>query len=76
MARYCIPKEPNSRKLVLNDLSSFRNVMRRIASDLWLTWDISLSAFGFSIFLCYLFTVLAKYDKIMSGLIWGCIIIA
>lgn len=50
--------------------------MRRIASDLWLTWDISLSAFGFSIFLCYLFTVLAKYDKIMSGLIWGCIIIA
>lgn len=50
--------------------------MRRIGSDLWLSWDITLIGFGLSIFFSYLFTVLAKFDKIVTGLIWGAILFA
>lgn len=50
--------------------------MRRIGSDLWQSWDITLCGFGLSIILSYLFTVLAKFEKIAAGLIWGAIIFA
>ncbi|CAD8131881.1 unnamed protein product [Paramecium octaurelia] len=76
MGYYCIPKEPKSRELVFEQLGSTRNTMRRIGSDLWQSWDITLCGFGLSIVLSYLFTVLAKFEKIAAGLIWGAIIFA
>ena len=74
MSRYCIPKEPKSRALVMDQLDSFRSVIRRIASDLWITWDITLTSFAFCIILSYLFTVLAKFENVIMPLIWGGII--
>lgn len=76
MGYYCIPKEPKSRELVFEDLGSFRNTMRKIGSDLWLSWDITLCGFGLSILLSYIFTVLAKFEKIIIFLIWGAILFA
>lgn len=39
MGRYCIPKEPSNRALVLEELGSFRNQVRRISADLFLVMN-------------------------------------
>lgn len=70
MGRFCIPKEPNNRKIVLDDLNSFSSYLRRISSDLLLSWDIVSIALVLCIFLSYSYTVLNTYRCCITKLTW------
>jgi hypothetical protein len=63
----------------MDELGTFRNQVRRISADLFLVpipiyrkcWDIVLIAVALCILLSYIFTLLATFKCIVSGLIWS-----
>lgn len=70
MGRYCIPKEPVSRVIVDNHLSTKTNYVKRIMSDIYLSMDLIVISMIILAITAYFLTYLLSVQSIVNYLIW------
>ena len=70
LGRYCIPKEPSNRDVVLQALNSPHQALRRVATDLYLSWDVIILCSFLCIFMSYLCSVSFNYQCMIGVITW------
>ncbi|KAL4473830.1 hypothetical protein ABPG74_022694 [Tetrahymena malaccensis] len=73
LGRYCMPKEPLNRQAVEAYLSTTRNTVKRLSSDLNLTLDLICIGAFLGVLLAFGFQYILRYEQKVPYLIWGCI---